>query len=311
MTYDSNSPLRATPGASTKKKITWVEYQSRPSSADREKIREREEAEWRERMEEQQRELEFCRSEVDRLKKEHDQLVAEQEHLRAEQDELARRRAARWERRRCEYERADRERLATQTQHTAETRVPLGSHTPVQDEHGEDLDYIHDVEQEERNDAVWQRLIADAPINKELARFAQTHKQEAALLDGPTLVTTPKEEETLLAAEPLRPDLTNLLRGLQDLPDSALGELSQHIDEIRRKTPSSASPAKSPRPPPRLESMPHSTEMAQALLQATTSLGQLPSGERPVTQAPGYEETKRATDIIEAQLKAPGTPLRK
>ena len=89
ITYDSNSPLRATPGASTKKKITWAEYQSRPSSADREKIREREEAEWRERMEEQQRELEFCQSEVDRLKKEHDQLVTEQEHLRAEQDELA------------------------------------------------------------------------------------------------------------------------------------------------------------------------------------------------------------------------------
>ena len=73
---------------------------------------------------------------------------------------------------------------------------------PVQDEHGEDLDYIHDVEQEERNNTVWQHLIADAPINKELARVAQTHEQEAALLEGPTLAATPKEEETLLAAEP-------------------------------------------------------------------------------------------------------------
>ena len=201
--------------------------------------------------------------------------------------------------------------MAAQAQKTAETQACLGSHTPVQDEHGEDLDYIHNVEQEERNDAVWQRLIADAPINKELARVAQTHEQEAALLEGPTLAAMPKEEETLLVAEPRRPDLTNLFRGLQDLPDSALSELSQHIDEIRRKTPSSASPAKSPGPPPRLESTPQSTEMAQALLRATTNLGQLPSGERPVTQAPGYEETKRATDIIEAQLKAPGTPLRK
>ena len=112
-------------------------------------------------------------------------------------------------------------------------------------------------------------------------------------------------------AEPRRPDLNNLFRGLQELPDSGLSELSQHIDEIRRKTPSSASPAKLPGPPPRLESTPQSTEMAQALLRATTNLGQLPSGERPVTQAPGYEETKRATDLIEAQLKAPGTPLRK
>ena len=123
MTYDSNSPSEANPGAPTKKKITWAEYQSRPSSADREKIRERKEVEWCEKMEEQQRELEFCRSEVDRLKKEHDQLVAEQEHLqagqeqlthlRAEQDEQACHRAAQRERRHCEYERADQERLAT------------------------------------------------------------------------------------------------------------------------------------------------------------------------------------------------------
>ena len=141
--------------------------------------------------------------------------------------------------------------------------------------------------------------------------MAQVHEQEAALLEGPTLAATATEEETLLAAESRRPDLTNLFRGLQDLPDSALSELSQHIDEIRRKTPSSASPAKSPGPPPGLKSTPQSSEMARALLQATTSLGQLPSGEQPVTQAPGDEETKRATDIIEAQLKVPGTPLRK
>ena len=89
MTYDSNSPSEATPGAPTRKKITWAEYQSRPSSADREKILEREEAEWHEKMEEQQRELEFRRSEVDRLKKEHDQLVAEQECLQAGQEQLA------------------------------------------------------------------------------------------------------------------------------------------------------------------------------------------------------------------------------
>ena len=89
MTYNSNSPSRVTPGAPTKKKITWAEYQSRPSSADRERIREREEAEWCQKMEEQQKELEFRRSEVDRLKKEHDQLVEEQECLQAGQEQLA------------------------------------------------------------------------------------------------------------------------------------------------------------------------------------------------------------------------------
>ena len=149
MTYDSNSLSEATPGAPTKKKITWAEYQSRPSSADREKIHEREEVKWCKKMEEQQRELEFRWSKVDRLKKEHDQLVAEQEclqagqeqlaRLRAEQDEQVHCRAARQECRRCEYERADQERLAAQAQKTAETQASLGLHMPVQDEHGEDL----------------------------------------------------------------------------------------------------------------------------------------------------------------------------
>ena len=172
-------------------------------------------------MEEQQKELEFRQSEVDRLKKEHDQLVAEQERLqagqeqlarlRAEQDEQVRRQAARQERRRHEYERADQERLAVQTKSATETQASLGSHTPVQDEHGEDLDYIHDVEQEERNDAVWQCLIADTPINKELAQIAQTREQEAALLEGPTLAATPKEEEVLLVAESRGPGLNSLL----------------------------------------------------------------------------------------------------
>ena len=268
-------------------------------------------------MEKQQRELEFRRSEVDRLKKEHDQLVAEQECLQAgqeqlaclwvEQDELECRRAARQERRHCEYERADQECLVMQTQNTAETRASLGSHMPVQDEHG-GRPRLHP---RCGTGGAEQRLIADAPINKELARIAQTHEQEMALLEGPTLAAMPREEEALLEAESRRPDLTNLFRGLQELPDSALSELSQHIDEIRRKTPSSASPAKSAGPPPGLESTPQSTEMAQALLRATTNLGQLPSGGQPVTQAPGYEETKRATDLIEAQLKVPGTPLRK
>ena len=55
-----------------------------------EKIREREEAEWHEKMEEQQKELEFRQSEVDRLKREHDQLVAEHECLQAGQEQLAR-----------------------------------------------------------------------------------------------------------------------------------------------------------------------------------------------------------------------------
>ena len=264
-------------------------------------------------MEAQQKELEYRQSEVDRLTREHDRLVAEQECIQAEQDEIACCRATRRECRHCEYERAKQERLAQQARDAAQAqaRAPMGSHTPVQDEHSEALDYIHDVEQEQTNDEVWQNLWADNPLNEGLELLAQVRERETALLEGPTLAATPGEEETLLAAEPQRPELTNLVKGLQDLPDSALGELSQHVDQIRRKTPSMASPARSPRPPPGLETMPHSTEMAQALLQATSSLGQLPSGERPVTQALGDKEMRMVTEILEAQMKAPGAPVQK
>ena len=199
-----------------------------------------------------------------------------------------------------------------QAQAAAGRQTPFGSHTPVHDEHGEDLDYIDNLELEERNAETWRRLIADAPINKQLEQAALAHElQEAALLEGPTQAATPTEEEVLLAADSRRPGLSQLIQGLQGLPDSALSELSQHIDEIRRQTPSSAFPSKSPGPPPGLpHSMPQTTEMARSILEATTHLGQLPSGERPITQTPDDEETKRATDFLEAQMKAPGTPLR-
>ena len=321
ITYDSGSPTTAASGTSTKKKITWAEYQSRPSPAEREQAaREKQEAEWREQMEAQQKELEYRRSEVDRLTREHDRLVAEQECLQAEQDEIMRCRATRRECRHCEYERAEQGRLAQQAQGTAQAQAqaqaPMGLHTPVQDEHGEALDYIHDVEQEQTNNEVWRNLWADNPLNEGLELLAQTRESETALLEGPTLAATPGEEETLLAAGPELANPVSELRCLPDnapegLSDNALEELSQQVNQMRWNTPSMASPAGSPRPPPGLETTPHSTEMAQALLQATSSLGQLPSGERPVTQAPDDEETRMATEILEAQMKVPGAPVQK
>ena len=75
ITYDSSSPSKATPGASTKK-ISWVEYQSRPPRDHREQTQEKE-AEWHEEMKRQQEELESRRCEVDRLKREQEKLVLE------------------------------------------------------------------------------------------------------------------------------------------------------------------------------------------------------------------------------------------
>ena len=56
ITYDSSSPSKATPGASTKK-ISLAEYQSRPLRDHREQTQEKE-AEWHEEMKRQQEELE-------------------------------------------------------------------------------------------------------------------------------------------------------------------------------------------------------------------------------------------------------------
>ena len=207
----------------------------------------------------------------------------------------------------------EQEHLAVQAQAAAGRQTPFGSHTPIHDEHGEDLDYIDNLEIEGRNAETWQCLIADAPINKQLEQAASARElQEAALLEGLTQAATPTEEEVLLAADSRRPGLSQLIQQLQGLPDSALSELLQHIDEIRQQTPSSASPSKSPRPPSGLpHSTPQTTEMARSILETTTHLGQLPSGERPITQMPDDEETKRATDFLEAQMKAPSTPLRR
>ena len=293
ITYDLSSPSKATPGASTKK-ISWAEYQSRPPRDHREQTQEKE-AEWHEEMKRQQEELESRRCEVDRLKWEQEELVLERECLRAGQEQLDRLQAEQErqvhlhieqrERRCLEQERqepphTEQEHLAVQAQAAAGRQTLFMSHTPIHDEHGEDLNYIDNLELEERNAETWQCLIADAPINKQLEQAASARElQEAALLEGPTQVATPTEEKVLLAADSRRPGLSQLIQQLQSLPDSTLSELLQHIDEIRWQTPSSASPSKLPGPPPGLpHSTPQTTEMAWSILEATTHLGQLPSG---------------------------------
>ena len=86
ITYDSSSPSKATPGASTKK-ILWAEYQFRLPRDHWEQTQEKE-AEWHEEMKRQQEELECRQCEVDRLKREQEELVLEWERLRAGQEQL-------------------------------------------------------------------------------------------------------------------------------------------------------------------------------------------------------------------------------
>ena len=201
-------------------------------------------------------------------------------------------------------------------QAAAKSQSPFGSHMPVQDEHDDKLDYYCDEQEDDPTQQMWRHLVADMPINKQLEQARQStitrELQEAAMLEGPSQEVTPSEEEALLTEDPRHTGLNQVIKGLQGLPDSALSQISQHIDKIRRRTPSLASPIKSPGPPPGLPgSTPQNSNMAQQILQATTILGQLPSGDRPVTVPPDEVETRMATDILEAQLRVPGTPVRK
>ena len=128
--------------------------------------------------------------------------------LRIEQQEC-RRLEEEWQ----EPPHTEQEHLAVQAHAAARRQIPSGSHTPVHDEHVEDLDYIDNLELEERNAETWQHLIADAPINKQLEQAASARElQEAALLEGLTQAATPTEEEVLLAADSWRPGLSQLIQ---------------------------------------------------------------------------------------------------
>ena len=330
MVYDTGLPSVGTPGAPArqKKKISFAEYQSRPPREDPSQSH-AEEAEWQERLRKQQEEVEFRQSKVNRLKWEQEELTQEQECLRAGQEQLDRlqveqehlrnkqleRECLEKEQKGCrcrDKERKERQCLEREEReglHAKQER--FRSHTPMYDEHGEALDYLDDLEQSEQNQDTWWHLIADVPINRQLEQARQEtlarDLQEAALLQGPTQVAMPTEEETLLLDSPKRTNLDCLVQGLQNLLDSALNQLSQHIDEIRWWTPSLVSPTKPPGLP---DSTPQSTNMAWEILRATTSLGQLPSGSRPITEPLGDMETRQATEFLEAQLKAPRTPIR-
>ena len=318
VTYDTSSPSTYTPGAPTKqkKKITWAEYRSRPSQKDHPQSHQSKQADWDERIRQQQVEVDLCQREVDRLKREQEELAHKQERLRVEQEQLEQKRQHDLEQKRQhdleqkhqhelnrkerhEHQHLEREQEQRHLQQEEEEKLcadqecqaatwsqtPFGSHTPVHDEHGENLDYIDDVD---RMEQTWLHLIADTPINKELEQSRQKQlAKEAALLRGPTQAYTAMEEDTLLS-EPRPAGLNTLMQKIEDLPESALSQLSQHIDEIRWQMPYSVSPSKSPGLLPGLPKLtPLNTNMAQKILQATTHLGQLPT----VTEAPGMPRT--------------------
>ena len=323
---ESDPPTRlASPpqgdGAKAKTKVSMLEYRSR--QLQQEATREREECdqESERRLNEEKRrqketieslkeelahqhEIEIQQAEIARIEYEQEQLRLEQECLHKEQE-------------------ANAKRLASQDRHTP---VTFGSHTPVYDKHGQELDYHDDVlaapdSQEVRSwDEFFRQQERDAnPCSlQDASGSAASLEEEARILQGPTMKSTASEEAILLRDEEMPTvDMRQFLAGLETLTPTMLTELSTHIECLwqlasplasTKSTPKESLPA----PPPGLPATPTvANPMQQALLKVTSNLGMSPVRQRTPTRLPGAEETERAADTLVEQMtvKVPGTPF--
>ena len=182
----------------------------------------KEEAEWQEKLREQQRELAARQDELDReverLKKDQEALAEQagrqqQERLKEQQEQQQRRERRRRE---CQEkeEQEQRRRLEKEQEQRQAARVQqrMGSHTPVTDEHGEMLDYYCDDLDEDPSKVTWERVLVETPITQEHTRLRQDQREEAAL-QGPTQAVTPAEKERLLAEDSGHSTFVQLVQG--------------------------------------------------------------------------------------------------
>ena len=244
--------------------------------------------------------------EVARLEYEQEQLRLEQECLQKEQEANAK----------C---------LASQNRHTP---VAFGSHTPVYDEHGQELDYHDDVlatpdSQEVRS---WDKFFCQQERDanpcslQDASGSAASLEEEARILQGPTMKLTASEEAILLRDEKMPTvDMRHFLAGLETLTPTMLTELSTHIKRLRQLASPLASTKSTPKeslpaPPPGLPATPSvANPMQQALLKVTGNLGTSPAHQCTPTRPPGAKETACAATTLMEQMtvKAPGMPFRK
>ena len=230
----------------------------------------------------------------------------EQEHLQKEQE-------------------ANTKLLASQAQHTP---VVFGSHTPVYDENGQELDYHDDVIATSDSQEVksWDEFLRQQKRDTNLCSLqdasggATSLEEGARILQGPTMKSMASEEAILLRDEEMPTvDMRQFLAGLETLTPTMLSELSTHIEHLRQLASPLASTKSTPKesrlvPPPGLPTTPTvPNPMQQALLKVTSNLGMSPVYQRTPTRPPGDEETTRAAAILVEQMtvKVPGMPFHK
>ena len=215
--------------------------------------------------------------------------------------------------------------LASQVQHTP---VTFGSHTPVYDENGQELDYHDDmpVASDSQEVKSWEEFFHQQGCDtnpcslQDASGGAASLEEEARILQGPTMKSTASEKAILLRDEETPTvDMRQFLAGLETLTPTMLSELSTHIKHLRQWASPLASTKSTPKrsppaPPPGLPTTPTvANPIQQALLEVTSNLGMSPTHHRTPTHPPGDEETTRTTAILVEQMevKAPGTPFRK
>ena len=253
-----------------------------------------------------QHEIEIQQVEIARIKYKQEQLRLEQECLQKEQEVNAKL-------------------LASQVQHTP---VTLGSHTPVYDENGQELDYHDDIPVTSDSQEVksWDEFFRQQGCDtnpcslQDASGSAASLEEEARILQGPTMKSMASEEAILLRDEETPTvDMRQFLAGLETLTPTMLSELSTHIEHLHQLASPLASTKSMPKksPPALLLGLPAAptvvNPMQQALLEVTSNLGMSPAHQHTPTHPPGDEETMRATAILVEQMKvkAPGMPLRK
>ena len=307
--------------AKAKTKVSMLEYRSRRlqqeatqerEERDRESERQlsEEKHRWKKSIEFQkqelahQHEIEIQQVEIAWIKYEQEQLWLEQERLQKEQEENAKL-------------------LASQAQHTP---VAFGSHTPVYDENGQELDYHDNVPAASDSQEVksWDEYFHQQERDtnpcglQDVSGGAASLEEEARILQGSTMKSTASEEAILLRDEETPTvDMRQFLAGLETLMPAMLSELSTRIENLRQLATPLASTKSMPResplaPLPGLPATPTvANPMQQALLKVTSNLGMSPARQHTPTHPPGDEETTRATAILVEQMavKAPGTPF--
>ena len=271
-----------------------------------EKCRQKEAIEFLKKELAHQHEIEIQQVEIARIKYEQEQLRMEQERLQKEQE-------------------ANAKLLASQAQHTP---VAFGSHTPVYNENGQELDYHDDVPAASDSQEVksWDEFFHQQERDtnpcslQDASGSVVSLEEEARILQGPTMKSTASEEAILLRDEEMPTvDMKQFLAGLETLTPTMLSELSTHIEHLRQLASPLASTKSTPKEsplasPPGLPATPTvANPMQQALLKVTSNLGMSPARQHTPTRPPSDEEITRATTILVEQMtvKAPQMPFRK